>query len=83
MRATLVVAHKLLRCRLAEGGHNALLSCVTELLDTAREGVAPIRITSASRAPQGSAPVLSAPTRPSGRSPRGPVEAAQRIMPPA
>lgn len=53
MRAALVVAHELLHCRLAEGGGDALLSHVSELLDAAYGGTMPFRIMSASRTPQG------------------------------
>ena len=38
MRATLMVAQELLRCRLMESGRDALLECVTELLDAAAMG---------------------------------------------
>jgi len=51
-RATLVVARELLRCRLAEGSRDALLSCVAELLDAAWKGTTPFRVTPATCAPQ-------------------------------
>ena len=41
MRAALVVARELLRCRLMESGRDALLECVTELLDAAAMGAPP------------------------------------------
>lgn len=52
-QAALVVARELLRCKVAEGGRDALLSCVNELLDAACEGVAPFRIRLTSRTPPG------------------------------
>ena len=41
MRATLTVARELLRCRLMEGGREALLERVAELLDAAATGAPP------------------------------------------
>ena len=41
MRAALIVARELLRCRLAEGGRDALLERVAELLDAACRGATP------------------------------------------
>ena len=41
MRAAIIMARELLRCRLAEGGRDALLERVAELLDAACRGAAP------------------------------------------
>ena len=41
MQAAIIVARELLRCRLAEGGRDALLERVAELLDAACRGAAP------------------------------------------
>ena len=41
MQAALIVARELLRCRLVEGGRDALLERVAELLDAACRGAAP------------------------------------------
>ena len=41
MRAAIIVARELLRCRLAEGGRDALLEWVAKLLDAAYRGAAP------------------------------------------
>ena len=41
MRATLMVARELLRCRMMESGRDALLERVAELLDAAATGAPP------------------------------------------
>ena len=41
MRAALTVAQELLRCRLMEGGRDALLERVAELLDAVASGALP------------------------------------------
>ena len=41
MRAALIVARELLRCRLMESGRDALLERVAELLDAAATGAPP------------------------------------------
>ena len=41
MRAAVIVARELLRCRLLESGRDALLEWVAELLDAACRGAAP------------------------------------------
>jgi hypothetical protein len=53
MRAALLVARELLRCRLAESGHDALLGRVAELLDAACAGTEPFRTPPVSRTPPG------------------------------
>ena len=83
MRASLVVAREFLHCRLAEGGHDALLSRVALLLDAACEGTTPFRVTLAARTPQDAHPHASRAHSPLQEELEGAVEAAQRIMPPA
>ena len=41
MQAALIMARELLRCRLAESGHDALLEHVDELLDATSRGTLP------------------------------------------
>ena len=53
MRAAFIVARELLRCRLAEGAHDALLEWVTELLDVACKGATPFCTLPTSRAVPG------------------------------
>jgi hypothetical protein len=53
MRAALLVARELLRCRLAESGHDALLGRVVELLDAACVGTEPFLTPPVSRTPPG------------------------------
>ena len=67
MRAALLVARELLRCRLLDAGHDALLLRVAELLDAAATGAEPFcfRITSpetGGRPDRARSPVWARPT---------------------
>lgn len=52
-REALIMVWELLRCRLAEGGHEALLERVAKLIYAACEGAAPICTLSTSQAMSG------------------------------